>query len=102
MSSKDIVITSHSSAALESISLGIPIVILYDRNSLYFDPIPSELLNYKYFSKNFKEFENTISNILEIKNNNLSNNNNIKDDYFIKPTIHSTQNFFNQCYKSIN
>ena len=40
LNSKDIVITSHSSAALEAISLGIPIVILYDRNSLYFEYLP--------------------------------------------------------------
>ena len=97
--SKDIVVTSHSSAALESISLGIPIVILYDRNSLYFDPIPRDVLNYKYYSTNYKEFENTILKILEIDKKNLSINSNIKDEYFIKPTKKSTQNFFNQCYK---
>ena len=82
----DLIISSVSSICLESIALGIPVIIVKQQYGIEYNPIPKKISSYFYkFCDNEKEIYESIQyfkNILNFKINKLEEINEIKNDYF--------------------
>lgn len=95
----NILISGMSSICLESIAIGIPLIIVENKNKLNYRTVPKDISKnlYKY-CYNEKDIIDAIDNFINKSEKNKQSNNieikKIKSNYFCKVTKYNIDNFF--------
>ena len=94
----NLIITSHSSAGLEAVCNGIPVIIIQNKNGLHYNPIPKEIQNlYSNQCYNYEDLKKNINYIFNNFKNIDLNRDDLKRKYFEKSNNQNTNYFFMQC-----